>query len=185
MRSKSARGPACGVRAAKWLRKRAAGKEEMPLAALRRGGVEYVELRSLDVDVFRSAGVGEAQLKFIEMLAFFCLLSQSPPIGDDERKAIDRNEIAAAHDGRAPGLKLNRGGREQTLADWGLRYATGCGRCVSCLMVVVMAAMAAAATALAVAAAAAAAAVTLMRCASRPGVSGSLICARRRECLTR
>lgn len=100
--------------------KRAAGKEEMPLAALRRGGVEYVELRSLDVDVFMPAGVGEAQLKFIEMLAFFCLLSQSPPIGDDERKAIDRNEIAAAHDGRAPGLKLNRGGREQTLADWGL-----------------------------------------------------------------
>jgi len=100
--------------------KRAAGKEEMPLAALRRGGVEYVELRSLDVDVFMPAGVGEAQLKFIEMLAFYCLLAHSPPIGDDERRAIDHNEIAAAHDGRAPGLKLNRGGRAQPLADWGL-----------------------------------------------------------------
>jgi len=100
--------------------KRAAGKEEMPLAALRRGGVEYVELRSLDVDVFMPAGVGEAQLKFIEMLAFYCLLAHSPPIGDDERRAIDHNEIAAAHDGRAPGLKLNRNGRAQTLADWGL-----------------------------------------------------------------
>lgn len=100
--------------------KRAAGKEQMPLAALRRGGVEYVELRSLDVDVFMPAGVGEAQLKFIEMLAFFCLLAHSSPIGDDEREAIDHNEIAAAHDGRAPRLKLNRGGRPQTLADWGL-----------------------------------------------------------------
>lgn len=100
--------------------KRAAGKEEMPLAALRRGGVEYVELRSLDVDVFMPAGVGEAQLKFIEMLAFYCLLAHSSPIGDDERKAIDHNEIAAAHDGRAPGLKLNRNGRAQTLTDWGL-----------------------------------------------------------------
>lgn len=100
--------------------KRAAGKEQMPLAALRRGGVEYVELRSLDVDVFMPAGVGEAQLKFIEMLAFFCLLAHSSPIGDDEREAIDHNEIAAAHDGRAPRLKLNRSGRPQTLADWGL-----------------------------------------------------------------
>ncbi len=100
--------------------KRSAGKEEMPLAALRREGVEYVELRSLDVDVFMPAGVGEAQLKFIEMLAFFCLLAQSPPIGGDEREAIDHNEIAAAHDGRAPGLKLNRGGRSHTLTQWGL-----------------------------------------------------------------
>ena len=100
--------------------KRASTKDQMPLAALYHGGVEYVELRSLDVDVFLPAGVGEAQLKFIEMLAFFCLLAQSQAMNDAERKEIDHNEIVTAHEGRRPGLKLSRDGRMVPLREWGL-----------------------------------------------------------------
>ncbi len=100
--------------------KRTSAKDEMPLAALYRGGVEYVELRSLDVDVFQPAGVGEAQLKFIEMLAFFCLLARSPAMDDAARKEIDHNEIITAHEGRRSGLGLSRDGRTIALREWGL-----------------------------------------------------------------
>lgn len=100
--------------------KRSADKREMPLLALHRGGVEYIELRSLDLDPFAPAGVTAEQLDFIEALLLLCLVSDSPPLGADERRAIDINEIRAAHDGRAPGATLLDDGRTTPLKTLGL-----------------------------------------------------------------
>lgn len=93
---------------------------EMPLAALKRNGVEYVELRSLDIDVFQPTGVSLPQLHFIEALMFFCLLDNSPNIAPDQWAMIDGNEIAVAHNGRRAGLQLNYFGNTRELKNWGL-----------------------------------------------------------------
>lgn len=79
---------------------------EKPTLALKRRGVQYVELRSLDIQAFEPVGVSLEQIRFLETLMLFCLLDDSPPIGADERKAIDENQVLAAHRGREPGLKL-------------------------------------------------------------------------------
>ena len=94
-------------------------KEEMALLALYQRGVEYIELRSLDVSPFDQAGVNVKQLYFLEALFLFCLLADSPPLDDMERREGNYNEIKTAHDGRAKGLKLSCGGRERTLSQWG------------------------------------------------------------------
>jgi glutamate--cysteine ligase len=91
---------------------------ERPTQALMRAGVQYVELRSLDVDPFAPSGVHVHELRFLEALALWCLLRDSPPIDDAEQEEIDDNQQAVARYGRRPGGRLRRGGRTVALADW-------------------------------------------------------------------
>lgn len=79
---------------------------EPPSLALNRRGIEYVELRSLDVNAYHPLGVDEVQLRFLQGLMIYCLLLESPVIGIQERKEIDRNLLRVAHYGRDPKLKL-------------------------------------------------------------------------------
>jgi glutamate--cysteine ligase len=91
---------------------------EKPTLALRRRGVRYVEVRSLDVNAFDPLGVTVEQLDFLEAFMLFCLLADSPCINPQERRAIDDNQVLAAHRGRDPRLVLDRGGRRISLRAW-------------------------------------------------------------------
>ncbi len=91
---------------------------EKPGLALKRRGIAYVELRSLDVNAFDPLGINESQLYFLEGFLLFCLLHDSPAINPQERISIDRNELLTAHQGRDPSLKLFRNGDDLTLRDW-------------------------------------------------------------------
>ncbi|MDJ0807456.1 MAG: glutamate--cysteine ligase [Gammaproteobacteria bacterium] len=92
---------------------------EKPILALKRRGVRYLELRSLDVNAFHPLGIDEEQICFLETFMLFCLLHDSPAINVFEQREIDRNEGAAAHRGRDPNLYLQRNGQEIRLQDWG------------------------------------------------------------------
>lgn len=98
---------------------------EKPVLALKRRGVKYVELRSLDVNIFEPLGVNEPQLYFLEALMLFCLLSDSPSISDVERTEIDQNEMLTAHRGREPGLKLMRCGEAILMKEWASEIVSG------------------------------------------------------------
>lgn len=91
---------------------------EKPTLALRRRGIRYVELRSLDVNAFEPTGVGSDQLLFLETLMLYCLLCDSPRIGAAEQGAIDENQVLTAQAGRTPGLTLNRDGQSIELRQW-------------------------------------------------------------------
>lgn len=93
---------------------------EKPSLALKKRGVCYVELRSLDVNIFEPLGINKSQLYFLEAFLIFCLLHESPLIDKDERKEIDDNEMSVAHAGRNPNLKLRRCGKTISLKSWGL-----------------------------------------------------------------
>jgi glutamate--cysteine ligase len=93
---------------------------EKPTLALRRRGVRYVEVRSLDVDAFEPLGVSEEQLRFMDVFMRFCLLADSPRISPRERRSIDENQVLAAHRGRDPDLELDRNGRRVRLRSWAL-----------------------------------------------------------------
>ncbi len=91
---------------------------EKPTLALRRRGVDYVELRSLDVNAFHPLGIAEEQMYFLEVFMLWSLLLDSPRINAQERRAIDRNQVLAAHRGREPGLELERDGEAVALGRW-------------------------------------------------------------------
>jgi glutamate--cysteine ligase len=93
---------------------------EKPTIALRKRGVKYVELRSLDVNAYDPLGVNESQLYFLEAFLLFCLLHESPEIELPERQEVDHNEMLTAHQGRKPGLNLSRNRKNQTLKSWAM-----------------------------------------------------------------
>ena len=105
--------------------KRVANSGERPTQALRRGGVQYVEMRSLDVSAFDPVGVNQNKLRFLEAFAAYCVLGASPPIEVAEQSELDGNHARVAREGRKPGLKLRRGGRDVDLHDWALEIVDG------------------------------------------------------------
>ena len=100
--------------------KRVARTGERPTRALQRAGVQYVEMRSLDVSAFDPVGVNQIKLRFLEAFAAFCVLRESPSIGTSEQSELDGNHAVVARRGREPGLQLRRDGRDHGLADWAL-----------------------------------------------------------------
>jgi glutamate--cysteine ligase len=106
--------------------KRVIRSGERPLHALRERGVEYVEVRCMDLDPFVSVGIEAATMRFIDLFLLHCLLSDSPPDTRDEIAALGRNQHATAARGREPGLKLERGRGSVTLAEWGAELIEGC-----------------------------------------------------------
>ncbi|WP_234263391.1 glutamate--cysteine ligase [Hydrogenophaga sp. NFH-34] len=100
--------------------KRVIFQGERPLHALRERGVEYVEVRLLDLNPFEAVGVDAATLRFIDVFLLHCLLADSPPDTPDEIREIAQNQHMTAARGREPGLQLLRQGQSVALADWGL-----------------------------------------------------------------
>jgi glutamate--cysteine ligase len=98
--------------------KRAPRSGELTGHALARGGVEYVELRSLDLDAMTPESVTEQQLNFLEALLVLLLLKDSPGIENSEQEALDRNHLLITRRGRDPALTLARAGRSVTVANW-------------------------------------------------------------------
>jgi glutamate--cysteine ligase len=98
--------------------KRVARSGERPTKALRRAGVEYVEVRALDVSAFDPVGVNQNKLRFLEAFLALCLLRESGPIGASEQDALDANHLTVARRGREPGLMLGREGRSVPMLGW-------------------------------------------------------------------
>ena len=92
--------------------------DEKPSTALRKRGIAYVELRSLDVNAFDPHGINSEQLYFLEVLMLFCLLHSSPALSQSEVTANDENLLLVAHQGRKPGLDLWQGEEKISLQDW-------------------------------------------------------------------
>lgn len=105
--------------------KRVARSGESSSSALRRGGVEYIEMRALDVSAFDPVGVNQTKSRFLEAFAALCLLKASVPIEPGEQAAIDDNFQKVARRGREPGLNLMRGGRQLPLVVWASEILDG------------------------------------------------------------
>jgi len=92
---------------------------ERPLHALRERGVEYVEVRLMDLDPFEPVGITAQTMRFIDVFLLHCLLSDSPDDTPQEIAELAHNQNVTAARGREPGLKLRQAGAEVSLAEWG------------------------------------------------------------------
>ncbi len=99
---------------------------ERPLHALRERGVEYVEVRAMDLDPFSPIGITADTIRFLDVFLLHCLLTESPPDTRQEIEAIGRNKLRAAARGREPGLRLDRDGKMVELREWGAEVLAEC-----------------------------------------------------------
>ncbi len=76
--------------------KRVAFSGERPTKALLRAGVQYVELRSLDVGAYDPVGVNQRKLLFLEAFAALCLLRDSAPLSPELSEKYEANHVVVA-----------------------------------------------------------------------------------------
>ena len=98
--------------------KRSARSGERPLEALVGRGVEYVELRCLDLNPFLRVGIDTSAIKFIDAFILHCLLAPSPEDDEAESREIQANQLITVRDGRNQAVELTSHGRAIALRDW-------------------------------------------------------------------
>ena len=106
--------------------KRRIRRGERPLHALRERGVEYVEVRLMDLDPFEPVGIAAPTTRFLDAFLLQCLLDPSPPDTPEEIAEIGKNQQAVATKGRQPGLQLQKDSSSVKLQDWGRELILKC-----------------------------------------------------------
>jgi glutamate--cysteine ligase len=99
--------------------KRTTQSGETPRHALTERGVEYIEVRCLDLNPFLAVGISDTQIDFMDLFLSYCLLKDSPVIDDQECKSLDENFDLVVNEGRKPGLTLQDRGSKKEMATWG------------------------------------------------------------------
>lgn len=110
-----------------------ASLSKKPISALNQDGIDYIELRSLDINPLIPLGIDKRQIQFLESLLLFCLLSTSDLITTNEQNQIDRNTHLIAHNGRDPKLKLNNNNQRMSIINWGNKLLIDIKQCAQLL----------------------------------------------------
>lgn len=79
---------------------------ETPLNALKHRGVEYIEIRCLDIDPFNCIGIDKKTIKFLDAFLLYCLCDNSEPTDDQESEIISKNQSAIVNSGRRSNIKI-------------------------------------------------------------------------------
>lgn len=101
--------------------KRVTHGDESPSDALTRGGIEYIEVRSLDINPFSPIGVDEQQARFLDLFLIWCTLADAPEMSAEQLACTRTNWNRVILEGRKPGLMLgiDCGATEAPLATLG------------------------------------------------------------------
>lgn len=98
--------------------KRTTESGEAPIQALWQRGVEYVEVRCIDLNPYMPVGIDAEQMYFTEVFLLHCLLNDSPATDDLEYQQLLENQRRTVYQGRDPALTLFRRNGEAPLRGW-------------------------------------------------------------------
>ncbi|MFY0699458.1 MAG: glutamate--cysteine ligase [Bermanella sp.] len=104
--------------------KRNSKNGEKPLTALNEHGVEYIEVRCLDLNPFEALGASRDQINFMDLFLAYCLLSPSPKLSNSECAEVSENQKRVVIEGRHPEFTMQRHGESVRLQDWARELLT-------------------------------------------------------------
>jgi len=99
---------------------------ERPLHALGERGVEYIEVRLMDLDPFCPLGIAAGTMRFLDMFLLHSLLDDSPLDTPEEVTAITCDRQRVAESGRDAGLQLVERGTGTTVSARGAALLDEC-----------------------------------------------------------
>lgn len=106
---------------------------ETALQALRLRGVEYVEVRCIDLNPYEPLGVTAEQMYLMDAFLLFCLLQDSPVTGAEEYRQGQENQRRVVMEGRNPALELLRGDRSLDMRAWAQELLEATAECAALL----------------------------------------------------
>lgn len=98
--------------------KRPGSSTETPLSALHERGIEYVEIRCIDVNPFHPLGIDSTQIRLLDSFLLFCLTQPSPACDEGQQDRQAANLSAVVNRGREPGLMLATESGPKALDAW-------------------------------------------------------------------
>lgn len=98
--------------------KQIAQSGETPAQALANRGIQYVELRAVDLDPFSPIGISLETACFLETLALYAMLLPSPEMSASEEDECHLNQNRMVERGRQSGITLHIQGDEVSFQDW-------------------------------------------------------------------
>ena len=96
--------------------KRTGASTSRPSNLLRRHGIEYIELRGVDVNPFVPEGISLNNIKVLDLFLMHSLISESPLISYEESDEIRLNQMKMVERGRSDEVNLTRSGLSLSLA---------------------------------------------------------------------
>lgn len=99
--------------------KQVAESGEKPSEALQQRGVEYIEVRALDINPFSDTGISEQQIYFLDIFLTYCALAESPLLNCDIQNDYEKNMDDVVVRGRDPQLLLSDQGESKSILQWG------------------------------------------------------------------
>ncbi len=98
--------------------KSSSNESKRPSTNLENGGVDFIEIRSLDLNPFSRVGIDEEAILFIEIFMIYCFILESEPISNSHLESINRNDLKVSKFGREPNLCLERDKKQALMSDW-------------------------------------------------------------------
>jgi len=98
--------------------KRVTDSGERPIQALNSRGVQYIEVRCLDINPMLPLGIDLTESRFLDAFLLFCALQDSPQLERGECHASTENFLKVVKEGRRPNLHLQRIDGPITLQAW-------------------------------------------------------------------
>ncbi len=114
--------------------KRTTGPCERPITALAERGIQYAEVRCLDIDPTPATGISPQSARFVEAFLLYCALQDSPTFTDSGfcPESADNFSTVVTR-GREPGLTLRRQDKNIELHTWASELLEGIGECADIL----------------------------------------------------
>ncbi len=91
-----------------------------PTSNLKESGIDFIEIRSLDLDPFSRIGIKKETVLFFELLMIFCCIKKSQRLEKRDLTEISFNDITVAKFGRKSKIHLSKKGDNVLLKDWGI-----------------------------------------------------------------
>jgi glutamate--cysteine ligase len=106
--------------------KQTAKMGERPACALLNRGVEYIEIRVLDVDPFSDVGITEETGHFLEVFVLTCMLATGLDYSEKLILEAQDNFNKVVKYGRQPGLMLTRNDQPRSFENWAYTILQRC-----------------------------------------------------------
>ena len=97
--------------------KRSASNNMRPYELLKNFGIEYLEIRGIDLSPHDITGISKRHMRFLDLVLIYCLIKDSPKISSEEKDLIDKNDQATIYGGRNKNTEVFIDGEKINISD--------------------------------------------------------------------